>query len=193
MKKNGWDIFYDVLFRPQEAFQSFNDQAPLKLAALTVIAAAVLPPAVAWADQTEDFLNVLFGVLFFGEVTASLLFWIIGAGFFHFIAELLGGRGRMLALLSALGFAHLPRLAVLPFWALGGLLPGGLSTLWLVLTGIMLAIWSVYLYYYAIRATYSLSGSQAILVFCSPIIIGVLLILALVLFCSIWVTQIPFL
>ncbi len=180
---------YDVLFRPREAFRAFAVTAPWGLALGIFILSTVLPALVIWVGVEKPILSHIMGLLVFGEVIGSLIGWVLSTGVYHFVAEIAGGQGRIVSLFSALGMAHIPHLAILPVFALAGLLSGGWQTLWLAVAACLVLGWTWVLYYHAVKEIYCLSGSQAVLVLCSPFLAGVLIIVAVVVFFSAWFAQ----
>jgi hypothetical protein len=180
---------YDVLFRPSEAFRGFAVTAPWGLALGIFIVSTVLPSLVIWAGVDQSILSHIMGLLVFGEAIGSLIGWVLGTGIYHFVAEIAGGQGRIISLFSALGMAHLPHLAILPIFALAGLLSGGWQTLWLAAAACIVLGWSWALYYYSVKEIYCLSGSQTVLVLCSPFLAGILVVVAMAVFLSAWFSQ----
>lgn len=182
-------VIYDVLFRPCEAFHALAEVAPCGLALGIFILSTVLPSLVIWLGIDETIFSHIMGLLVFGEVIGSLIGWVLSTGVYHFVAELAGGQGRMLSLFSAFGLARLPHLAILPAFALAGLLSGGWETLWLAVAACGVLGWTWVLYYYAVKEIYGLSSSKTVLVLCSPLLAGLLIVVAIVVFCSAWLAQ----
>ncbi len=140
-------VIYDVLFQPCEAFRAIAITAPWGLALSAFILSTVLPSLVIWTRLDETMLSHIMGLLLFGEIIGSVIGWVLSTGVYHLAAEFAGGQGRMLALFSALGLAHLPHLAILPFFVLAGLLSGSLQTLWLAGAAVVVLSWTWVVYY----------------------------------------------
>ncbi|MDU2066749.1 MAG: YIP1 family protein [Sporomusaceae bacterium] len=184
-----WEILYDVIFQPREAFRSFQFGAPIALALLIVILAATAPSLLFAKMLTESPEGYFFSFFLFHETLFTFLIWIIGTGLYHLIAELSGGKGKVTALFAALGMAHLPRLVLLPCSVLSYLLSGTLLTLWNMAVAIGIAIWTVYLLYCALISVYQLTRAKAILLLLSPMLAGLLLVLLGSTFLVFWFSQ----
>lgn len=182
-------VIYDVLFRPREAFRAFAVTAPWGLALVAFIVSTLVPSLVIWLGVKETILSHIMVLLVFMEVIGSTIIWILGTGVYHFAAEIAGGQGRIVSLFTALGLAHLPHLAILPFFALADLLSGGLQTLWLTVAVLIVLGWTWALYYDAVKEIYGLSGAKTILVLCSPFLAGMIVVVAIAVLFSAWFAQ----
>jgi len=187
---SNFTIIYDVLFRPSEAFRGFALINPWGLALSVFILATFLPLLLLLKVVNGAALASFIDLILIGEIIASLLGWIISTGIYHFVAEIAGGEGRMMALFNAFGLARLPKLTFLPVLALAGLLSGGWKTLWLVAAVLIILGWTCFLYYAAIKEIYGLSGSKALLVLCSPVLIGLVIMAVIAAFFSAWIAQV---
>jgi hypothetical protein len=182
-------LIYDVVFRPRQVFQSFSRAAPWRVALGVFILSTILPSLVFLAGAQHLMLAHFMGLILFVELAGSLVFWVLGTGVYHFIAEFSGGEGRAVSLFSALGLAHLPHLAMLPLFVLAGLLSGVLQTLWLAAAACAIWGWTWILYYYAVKEIYQLSGSKTVLVLCAPFLAVLFMGMVIVVFFAVSVAQ----
>ncbi|MBP1763449.1 MAG: Yip1 protein [Firmicutes bacterium] len=166
---NFLDILYDVLFHPAVAMRTIASEKRLGYS-LGVFLLSVFVPA--WASyfglQSVDFSVVAWFVII-GQILISLVFWIVGAGFFGLIAELLGGHGTAAGLLAAMGFSHFPRIFIAPLLVFASLLPRTVQALFLALFVSVTVVWTLILYIIAIREAYLLSTLRAVMVLITPL------------------------
>lgn len=162
---------YDVLFHPRSALGRIAAEKKLA-ASLTVVLFSVLIPV--WAIhlglQAAGSPGPLSLIIVF-QVFASMIAWLAGTAVWHLCAELLGGRGSAVSLLTAFGFAHFPRIFIVPLWVLATLLPDTVIPFFMVLTGLAVAIWTLYLEVLAISAVHEISRAKAVLVFLTPMLV----------------------
>ena len=186
------ETIYDVLFKPRIAME-YIAQKKLTGQALTVFTIGMLVPV--WAVYTgikgTPAMPVL-GGMFVLHFLGSLLLWILGAAVLNFVAELAGGRGTAVGLFAAMGFSHLPRVAVIPLGVIAALLPDGLRGLTFGAIGLLVVVWTLMLNVAAIRGAHGLSGPMAVLVLLAPILAIIGAIITVVIFVGSAIPQIPF-
>ena len=95
---------------------------------------------------------------------------MLSAAVLNFVAELAGGRGTAVGLFAALGFSHLPRVAVTPLWVIAALLPSGPRGIAFGSIGLLVVLWTLMLNVAAIRGAHGLSGTRAVLVLLAPML-----------------------
>ena len=112
------------------------------------------------------------------KILGSIAMWIIGAAIWHLIAEFFGGRGTAVGLFAALGFAHAPRMFIVPLWALIAVMPESSRTLLMTISVLAVMLWSLSLDLVAIKEVHQLSGAKAVLVMITPLlVVGVLCVI----------------
>lgn len=186
------ETIYDVLFKPKTAME-YIAQKKLTGQALVMFTIGMLVPVWAVFTGLKGTPGVpILGGMFAAHFIGSLLFWIFGASVLSFIAELAGGRGTAVGLFAALGFSHLPRVAVIPLGVIAALLPDGLSGIAFGAIGLLVVIWTLALTVAAIRGAHGLSGAMAILVLLAPMLAMIGTIIAVVVFLGSALPQIPF-
>ena len=186
------ETIYDVLFKPKAAMEYIAEKK-LTGQALAMFTIGMLVPV--WAVYTGikgtpamPVLGGMFALHFFG----SLVFWILGAAILNFVAELAGGRGTAVGLFAAMGFSHLPRVAVIPLGVIAALLPDGVRGLAFGAIGVLVVIWTLMLNVAAIRGAHGLSASMAVLVLFAPILALFGVVIAMIVFIGSAIPQIPF-
>ena len=183
---------YDVLFKPRAAMETIAEKK-LTGQALVMFTIGMLVPV--WAVYTgiKGTPGVPgIGSLFALHFICSLFFWILGSSILNFIAELAGGRGTAVGLFAALGFSHLPRIAVIPLGVIAALLPDDLRGIAFGVIGLIVVIWTLLLSVAAIRGAHGLSGAKAVLVLLAPLLALLGVIVAVAIFIGSALMQFPF-
>jgi len=165
---NIMETLYDVIFEPAKAMKDIAGGKKVKQAFIAFFVSTILPVwALSKGLATANMIDFTM-VISIMHVFGSLLIWFAGAAVFGLTAELFGGQGTVAGLFSAMGFIHIPKLFAIPLWALSILLPPGVRPFWQVAGIVMIAIWTLYLEIAAIKGTYRISGSKAVLVLLFP-------------------------
>jgi hypothetical protein len=189
---NFLETIYDVLFNPVAAMQHIAEKK-LTGQALAMFVIGMLVPVWALYTGIKSTAGVpALGLLFVLHFAGSFVFWLLGAAVLNFFAELAGGRGTAVGLFAALGFAHLPRVAVMPLWVIAALLPAGLRGFALGLIGVIVVTWTLLLHVAAIRGAHGLSGAKAVLVLLTPLLTLVAAIAVIMIFLGSTLMQLPF-
>lgn len=189
---NFLETIYDVLFKPKTAMQYIAEKK-LTGQALVMFTIGMLVPV--WAVYTGIKgapIVPMLGGMFVLQFVGSLFLWILGASVFNFIAELAGGRGSAVGLFAAMGFCHLPRVAVIPLGVIAALLPDGLRGIAFGAIGLLVVVWTLMLNVAAIRGAHGLSTAMAVLVLLAPLLTLVGAVIAAVVFIGAAIPQIPF-
>ncbi|WP_425059707.1 hypothetical protein SCACP_03080 [Sporomusa carbonis] len=164
------ETIYDVLFKPKQAMQYIAEKK-LTGQALTMFTIGMLVPVWAVFAGVKGAIGTsAFGLLFAIHFAGSLVLWVVGAAVLNFIAELAGGQGTALGLFAALGFSHLPRVAVMPLWVIASLLPVGVQGMAFGLIGLIVVVWTFSLNVAAICGAHHLSSAKAVLVLLAPVL-----------------------
>ncbi len=173
MRANLYDNVYDVIFHPYTAMERIAGERQLGQAMVVALFSILIP---IWAvvlgiknSQLAAFVN--FGVVL--QVMGSVALWVMGAALWGFAAELFGGQGTLMGLFSALGFAHLARVFIVPLWVLAALMPEGIKTLLMGTTAMTVFFWTLLLDVAAIRGAYGVSKAKAFLVLMAPMLVMV--------------------
>ncbi|MEW6308536.1 MAG: YIP1 family protein [Bacillota bacterium] len=159
------ELIYAVLFQPLAAFARAAARPPLGLAAASVVVVYSLNGIMSGINLTRLGGEGL-AVTGLAIVTplAGLFTWVAVTAALHFTAELLGGSGRSVALLAALGLATLVTVFNLP-----AALVGMAGVTWLqVLLNLGITVWTLTLFVIALRAVYGLSFARAVLALVIP-------------------------
>lgn len=182
---------YDVLFQPRAALARIANQAKLS-SALVVFLVCVFVPMwaiclgmqVAGSPTSVGFIMVV-------QAIGSVAVWLIGTAVWHLCAELFGGRGSAVGLLTALGFAHFPRIFIVPLWVLATWLPAAISPLFLGGAGVVIAFWTISLEVLAISGAYEISRTKAVLVLLTPVLFMAIAAVILVFMAGVTLIQWP--
>lgn len=159
------ELMYGALFAPVTTFRQVAarprpDRAVLVLLAVSVVSAG----AGALSAEREAGLAALPVSLSLGPVAFLLgligpfVIWYLQASALHLTAELLGGAGRVLTLLTLLALAAVPQVFSAPALLLGVLTRSSLGG-WLSLG---IGVWVIVLQVLAVRETYGFSTGRAV-------------------------------
>jgi hypothetical protein len=181
---NFLDTVYDVIFHPRVAMRHIAERRLTGQALFLFFISMMMPP---WAlrnalDGAGTFPMPMAWAVMGVEFLVCLVFWLFTAAVFSIIAEMFGGRGSALALFAALGFCWLPRVVVMPLWAVAAFLPQALKAVATGVLGIVVAAWILFLSIEAIRASHGLSLEKAIVVMLFPMLTTVGIIITITIF-----------
>ena len=186
-----WDLLYWVIFQPTKGMNQVAAFKPVAMGFTVYFFVQLFSAIINWrffVDQLAGNFDLPFSVsqavgipiLIFG-IFLGLIFLMVYAAVTNFIAELLGGQGNGVTLLTTLLFAGLPGLfggmaSIIAVFLDIGLMEGVL--LFLVF------IWRLYLQVLAVRESHKISNLKAFLVIITPyiVLVGVVLGLLLVMF-----------
>ena len=176
-----WDILYDLVFEPRNAMRAIAEQKNAGQAVIIALISIVIPILAVSFGLKDKSLAAVVPVMIGIKIVASLLVWMMGAALWSLIAEFFGGKGTAIGLFAGLGFAHLPRIFIVPLWALSALMPESSQTLLMVISVLLILFWSVNLDVIAIKEIHQLSTAKAILVMMMPMLmLGLLCFIAFV-------------
>ena len=176
-----WDILYDLVFEPRNAMRAIAEQKNAGQAVVIALISIVIPILAVSFGLKDKSLAAVVPVMIGIKIVASLLVWMMGAALWSLIAEFFGGKGTAIGLFAGLGFAHLPRIFIVPLWALSALMPESSQTLLMVISVLLILFWSVNLDVIAIKEIHQLSTAKAILVMMMPMLmLGLLCFIAFV-------------
>lgn len=161
------ELIYGVLFQPVAAFARAAAKPPLGLAVAIVVGVNILNGIMSGLNLNRlggEGLGVVVTGLAIVTPLAGLFTWVALTAALHFTAELLGGSGRAVSLLSSLGLATLVGVFNLPAALLG---MAGVTWLQLLIN-LGITIWILALTVIALRAVYGLSFARAVLALVIP-------------------------
>lgn len=172
---------YDVLFQPRAGMKNMGEEKNVGQAVSVFFLSTLLPVWAVSLSLKTDGLSMMIEGMILLKLVAGLVIWIIGTAILHLTAEFFGGRGTAVGLFTALGFAHIPRIFIVPVWAVVTVMPPGSKTMLLSAAVLMVVCWSLYLDVVAIGEVHQLSMAKSVLVLITPIFfIGILFITALI-------------
>jgi hypothetical protein len=177
-----WELLYGVIFRPTATFHLFRYYQPWGWAMGFLFIVNLVTILLTFLSlNSNDIPSKLVGVLqplgaslgvyasiFFYPLTIML--FTIQVSILHFLAELMGGSGKILGLFSAFAFIQILGL----FSAVANVFTSlfvSLGILFFLPLGLAMGIWQVILSVLAIREIYLLSTARSLLVLFLPIII----------------------
>lgn len=176
------EILYDVLFSPGEAMRQIAARQPVGQAFAAFLLGILIPAgAVYFVLQTIGAAKFA-GAMIFVAVMGRLAAWFVGASILHLIAEFYGGQGTALGLFTAIGFAHLPGIFVVPLAVVAMLLPTGAAAIVMAAGGLVLLFWMLALVVIAIRGAHGVGTAKAVLVLLTPLLVLAAAALAVVVF-----------
>lgn len=175
------ETLYDVLFHPGTAMRNIAAGKMVCGAAVVFLASIFIPAWTVYLALKAAGMGKMAGIAIVAHSGGCLTVWILGAALFNLIAEFVGGKGNALGLFAAMGFAHLPRIFIVPIFVLTALATDGFAKVLILVFGITIAFWVLALDVEAIKGAHSLSTARAVLVILIPIVIVILAALAAIL------------
>jgi hypothetical protein len=165
---------YDVLFAPRAALKRIAAKPPITQAALVFLLSVLIPviPMYFTMGANTHFAAGFFIII---QLSVSFLMWFMGAAVWGLMAEFLGGTGRSSSLFAALGFAHIPRIFLVPGIMVVSIMPPAVKQILEVILFVGVLIWSLILDITAIRESYTLSGAKSSLVLLMPMLLMLLI------------------
>lgn len=187
-----FETLYDVLFQPRTAMRQIAADKQLGQALAVVLLSVIIPVWAVYFGLKTAGMQHAFGVFVILQLVGSVAAWIMGAALWHLIAEMAGGKGTAVGLLAALGFAHLPRIFIVPLWVVAALMPAGGRPLVMGMTGLIIAGWVLYLDVAALKEAHELSTAKALLVLLAPPLAIFAVIAAVTIFMGTAFIKMPF-
>jgi hypothetical protein len=163
------ETLYDLLAKPKEAFEVIVSERRLSKACQIVLFSTVISSLAAYANVFEGSFK---GAILLAQIVCSVLMWGVSVSVWHLLAELIGGRGSVKRLLTAIGFTYFLQLLVVPIYLIASFFPG-VGFLLIMIATLVIAVWSIVLGILAICEVYQLSGGKATLVYFLPVLIFV--------------------
>lgn len=162
---------YDVLFQPGVAMLQIAVNRPLWQAfAVFMVTTIVVVLTELFSLRTTALHNI--GLYLMVVQTSISMIWLIAeTAILHLIAELLGGRGSVVGLLCTIAFAYLPQVLFAPLGVLLVIMPTGIGAVVAVLLWLVIAAWVISLKIAAIKGTYELPASKAVIIFITPMVV----------------------
>lgn len=173
------ELIYGVLFSPAATFARVSRENHLFnvfviFLTVTLVSSVVnflgardfsdLPPELAGAFTAA---GPYMGIL---AVVFAFISWFVQAGILQVFAELLGGKGRALQVLTVLALAGIPKAFAIPFQVLGFFFTGStVSTFLGVAVSLSVIIWSLALMVIGLREVHGLSTGRAVAVLALPL------------------------
>lgn len=172
---NLFDNLYDVLFDPKVGMKNMADRKNVGQAMGVFFCSLLLPIwALSFSFKITE-LSLMIDMMLILKVFSSLIIWIVGVAIWHLVAEFFGGRGTAVGLFVTFGFAHIPRIFMVPLWAMITVMPASAKTVLLSVSVMIVIGWSLYLDVVAIREVHQLSTAKSVLVLLTPmILLGIL-------------------
>ncbi len=170
------ETLYDMLTRPKEAFQVIVSEGRLAKSCQIVLFSTVISSLAAYANVFEGGFK---GAMLLAEIICSVLLWGVSVSVWHLLAELIGGRGSVRRLLTAIGFTYFLQLLIVPIYLIASFLPAVGFLLSMIAT-LVVAVWSIVLGILAISEVYQLSGGKATLIYFLPILIFISIFIVMI-------------
>ena len=178
-----WELIYDVLFAPRRGLRHVAQQRPLGWALF--ISGAAFATLVTVVLATKPFRDEA-AFLFCAAFIAGLLRCFFMSAFWHLAASLLGGRGGVKGLLTALGYANLPLFLLLPLKAAAAQISGGSHSVLLTGGSLTILFWHVYLLLESVAVVHAFSRGRALLTMLLPGVFLAACVATLLLAAGIW-------
>ena len=176
------ELLYDVLFHPGSALRVIATERKVGYSLGAFLISILIPLwAVVFGLKTAG-ISAAVSIVVLIQIIGSLLLWVVGSAVFGLIAEFFGGRGTAMGLLAGIGFAHVPRIFIVPLLVVSSVLPEVIQTMFIALSGIVVVFWTLALHAIAVREAYDLSLARAVLVLGTPLLAVVVFFLVMLVF-----------
>ena len=173
------ELLYGVLFSPKAAFRRIVDENLLFQGFVIFVVITLLTSLIDFlgirnfSGIPSEFVSSFSQAGPYLGITAvvfAFISWFFKAGILQLFAELLGGQGRAVEVLTVLALAATPKVFVIPFQVLGFFLVGSFAASFLsVAVSISVSVWSLVLVVIGIRETQKLSGGRAVAAVALPL------------------------
>lgn len=190
VKTGFFELIYGTLFNPVETFTKVSRNPPLFqgfiifiISVLLISVSRILLPQ-DMADLSPEVAGIISqagpSVAVLSAIIA-LVFWFIQAGILQVVAELLGGRGSAVGVLTILALAGIPGVLAIPFQVAGHFLSESFLGSFLALAGNLFSIiWWVIILILGIRQVHGFSTGKSVITVIAPIITFFLIIIVMV-------------
>jgi len=180
---SGLEAIYYMFTKPAISIKCFQEKRPVGWAFLVVLLATI-STNVGGVLISPVNLNIAKIILSFG-LLARLIFiigiWIVGTAIIHLFAEWFEGEGKVSTLFTALGFCFLPAILTTPFALLIQNCGPTARFLLFLSFNLIILLWIVKLEIVSIREIYHVSNFRAVMMISTPITLGILGIISLLL------------
>lgn len=181
-----FELIYGTLFNPVGTFRLIANEPPvfhgfvifISVVAITSLINMLLPRDFGEVppELAEAAAHVGPSVIIAGAIM-SMVFWLIQAGILQVIAELLGGRGKAVGVLTVLALASIPSVLAVPFRVVSYFLKESFAGSFLTIAGPLLAfVWWIVLLILGLREVQRFSTGKAVAAVIAPLV-GIVLIL----------------
>ena len=165
------ETLYDVFFSPAAAMRQIAARRPVGQAVAAFFLSVLIPAAaVYFALQAAGFARFAPAIMVV-PVMLRLAAWVVGSAVLSLIAEFFGGRGTALGLFTAVGFAHLPGIFLVPLAVAAMLLPAGAAGVVFVVGALAVGLWTLALVTVAVDQAHGLGLAKAVLVLLTPFLL----------------------
>jgi len=169
MLSQKFEMALSLLDNPKETIEIIIVEKPVFFSLIIFILANVsflVSNLIVFRFSNTNFVLILFFVLL-----SNFLILVTTAASYHFVAEILKGKGNVITLFSLLSFSLTPVLLMIPAAIIGKFVGSGLTCFAFA----VIFFWTIYLLIFSIKILYNVSMLKTFLVIFSPIIIVFLL------------------
>jgi len=165
------ESLYDILFQPKVGMEKIGQHKQVGQAIVAFLLSMLIPIlAFKFAYQDPEMTQII-NIVIVVKVLVSVLFWLIGSAILSLIAEFFGGTGTAKGVVATLGFAHLPRIFIVPLWLFATAMPASSKIFFMSIAVLIILCWSLYLELVAIQNVHHLSMARAGLVIVTPMLL----------------------
>jgi hypothetical protein len=165
--ENFFENIYQVIFAPKEFFEKEEQTTSIRLALCTIIFITIFAQ-VSKAILNSELTNYFFIFSLIGSIIGAILIWFLSALFFEYIAKIFNQDGKMENLLCLFAYAQVPIIFFAPLNLIKNL--GDVGYILATNIEVLLYLWIICLYAFALRATYKLTLSRSFMLIFLPFI-----------------------
>jgi hypothetical protein len=174
------DVIYGIIARPDETLSALAGHPRPWLGVLTYSLVALVSgsQSVMQLRQLGIAATRSLGGIVFATLLSSLAAWFGAIGVMHLTAEILGGKGSGLGLITLLGVAVIPGAVLVPLRVFSNLTGMGFVS---GLGSLAIVIWMAVLQVRAVRYNYHVTSGKALTIFVAPAVLTLAVVVGFIL------------
>ena len=171
------ELIYSLIVSPSGGMRRIGNAKPFSWAILIFVLALA-------SKTTGDLLilgldpqwaKILLALGLTGRIVTGFFVWLAASALLHLFAEVWRGKGEVSTLFTVLGFASLPLIFSSPLALVAKFCGRGEVPLYFLST-LFIFIWMIVLQILGLKRTYAFSLPRAILTYCSPFFLGLIML-----------------
>ena len=164
---NFFENIYRVIFCPRKFFEDKEINISVRLAMATLVLVTTIY-IFSSAIYDRSLYSLSFILPFFLKITGILIIWLLTGLFFEYIAKIYNKDGKLREVLFFTAFAPIPYVFFAPLNLLKNI--GGIGYFFGAGLELLLYLWIIILYVFALRAVYNITLSRSFMLILLPFV-----------------------